>query len=376
MGAFQWLKTNARLGVADIHVASIFSKKPYWMELVLLGLFGLYAFFFVPMHVVLLGAEGMFQGLLVIVTGLLLGPWRGALLSGVIGYLSGFLWAQFYPSSFVGSALLSAAVGMGFGWLGDLLRRAAAQGRELKAAHRALQAAEGRLKQTEKLVFMGELAASIGHEINQPLTIIHMGGELAIRALSRQEYEKALKHINQVVSQAERAGKIIHRMKLLGKKDGAANREVFELNHLVDTAVKLVEEQLRQGQIEVVMDFTPERTLVRCDPVQIEMVFSNILLNAKDALVKANNKRIVLSTRLSDGEIITKITDTGEGIAPENMDHIFQPFFTTKEVGKGTGLGLSISSRIVESHGGEVHAHSTLGEGSEFSVVLPLHRAV
>jgi len=375
MGPLKWFKAKIGSEVSDIPIVSIFSSRPWWLELVLLGLFGLYAVFFAPMHQVLLGAEGMFQGLLVIVTGLLLGPWRGALLSGVIGYFSGYLWAQFYPSSFVGSALLSGAVGMGFGWLGDLLRRAAAQSRELKKAHQALQAAEGRLKQTEKLVFMGELAASIGHEINQPLTIIHMGGELAIRALSQQNLDKVHKNLNLIVGQSERAGKIIHRMKLLAKKEGTKTYETHQLNQLLDIAVKLVAEQLRLESIEVEMNLTSEPTPVHCDSVQLEMVFTNLLLNAKDALSKAPQKRIILSTCHRDGKIVTDIADTGEGIPAELMDQIFLPFFTTKEVGKGTGLGLSISNRIIESHGGELHATSAPGKGSVFSVILPRYHA-
>ncbi|MDH4247715.1 MAG: hypothetical protein OEW39_07855, partial [Deltaproteobacteria bacterium] len=88
MGSLKWFKAKIGSKVSDIQIVSICSSRPWWLELVLLGLFGLYAVFFTPMHQVLLGAEGMFQGLLVIVTGLLLGPWRGALLSGVIGYFS------------------------------------------------------------------------------------------------------------------------------------------------------------------------------------------------------------------------------------------------------------------------------------------------
>ena len=103
------------------------------------------------------------------------------------------------------------------------------------------------------------------------------------------------------------------------------------------------------------------------------MVFTNLLLNAKDALAKSETKRIALTSHIMDGKIVVNIEDTGEGISDELMSRIFQPFFTTKEVGKGTGLGLSISNRIVESHGGELNARSAPGKGAVFSVVLPRH---
>ena len=355
----------------------LFIRRSGWLALLILAGYGLYALFFVPMHHVLQGAEGIIQGLLVMTAGLLLGSWRGFIMGAFIGGSSGWLWGMFYPQSvlvFTLSALISGVSAMAFGLVGDFFRRARQQSVELRVANEALMAAEVSLRESEKLAFLGQLAANVSHEINQPLTIINMAAEMALIRLPKDSDPALLANLQRIIGQSQRAGKIIQHLKMLGREDHSDHYIPRDLNTVVENAIALLSEQLRLNNIQLEVSLLPGTSPVRCDPVQLEMALSNLLINARDALTDVSTKKIGVTTRRVEDRIEVEISDCGCGIPPEQLERIFHPFFTTKEVGKGTGLGLSISHRIAQAHRGTLSVQSQVGKGTRFFLTLPEYR--
>jgi len=226
-----------------------------------------------------------------------------------------------------------------------------------------------------KLVSVGELAAGVAHEINNPLAIISATNGV-IRDMFDPQFKiewnpdqvrRELDHIDQAVMRAKDITQ-----KLLGFVRHTEHRlATVNLNHLLDEVVNgLLEREFLVANIQLLRDYAPDLPRLRLDPDQIRQVFLNIINNAGDAIEGSGT--ISLSTH-RDGQFIrATIADTGKGMTAEQMGKIFLPFYTTKEAGKGTGLGLSISLSIVESMGGRIEVQSMPGAGSSFTVLLPI----
>ena len=342
---------------------------------VILSGYLLYWLTFDAMNVALQGVQGVFQILLVIVSGLMLGPWKGLVMAVAISLSSGFLWARSYESGFwvmTSWVLISASVSTASGWAGNMVRRIRNQASELNRANEALRVAQNSLRQSEKLTFLGELTASISHELNQPLTIINMGAELAMMNLPETNPGVLKENIEQILEQSERARKIIQHMKMLGRRESGNVFKTCSLNDILRNSINLVGEQLRLGNIALDIQLTGESTTVEGDSIQLEMLFSNLLLNARDALEASEQKQITIATSRKNGFVHTAVRDSGVGMPSAVVDRIFEPFFTTKEVGKGTGLGLSISYRIIQDHGGTIEVESGPGQGTTFQLKFPV----
>ena len=227
-----------------------------------------------------------------------------------------------------------------------------------------------------KLVSVGELAAGVAHEINNPLAIISSTCGVIQDLLDPQfglewtpeKIRTELRHVDEAVFRAKAVTQ-----KLLGLVRHSEPRLVpVAVNTLLDEVTDgLVEKELLVSNIKLVRDYAPNLPEVLLDPDQIRQVFLNIINNAGDAIAGAGT--IALQTRREDSSIRVTISDTGRGMTSEQMKKIFLPFFTTKEVGKGTGLGLSISLSIVEAMGGRIEVQSMPGAGSSFTVVLPIN---
>jgi PAS domain S-box-containing protein len=225
------------------------------------------------------------------------------------------------------------------------------------------------LLQREKLAAVGQLVSGVAHELNNPLA-----GIMAFAQLLESSPDVTLDQrdsVETIHKEAKRAAKIVSNL-LLFARQRDPERTSTDLNRVMADTLELRRYVLRTQQVEIVTEFDADLPLVWGDPFQLQQVVLNLLTNAEHALRGAEGvKRITMRTHRVDDRVIASVSDTGPGIAPEALNHIFNPFFTTKEIGEGTGLGLSISDGIVRQHGGQIVVHSTPGDGATFSIELP-----
>ncbi len=244
--------------------------------------------------------------------------------------------------------------------------------------NRELQATTAQLIQTTKLTALGELAAGLVHELNQPLNGIGIIAQAALRYLgeySRVELETQLREVLELVGSMKN---IIDHMRLFVRHSTEAEIRELDVNATVERALLLIERQLVDEGVVVDRQLGSNFPLVWGDPSRLEQVFLNLLLNARSALHASSRVPRELHVRTCRvqhsefGEAVqVEVRDSGVGIPSSMLHQVFQPFFTTKEAGKGTGLGLSISRTIVEEHRGRIEVESSVGEGTTFRVVLP-----
>ncbi len=261
----------------------------------------------------------------------------------------------------------------------DVIQKGA-QELEVKVAERTeqLRQAHQRLVQADRLASLGQLAASVAHEINNPLSgvlnfsalmsrILHDDGIPAGRVSEFKGY------LQRVTEQTARAGRIVSDLLTFSRRS-RPHRAPADLNAVVVTTLALVSHKLGLMNVKVEQALAPSLPLVPCDVSQVQQVVLNLVMNAAEATRGRGNGRVRVATDVdSQAEVaVLEIEDDGEGIARENLDHIFDPFFTTKEEGKGVGLGLAVVYGIVDSHGGEIEVASTPGQGTTFRVKLPL----
>ncbi len=251
---------------------------------------------------------------------------------------------------------------------------------EAKVAERTeqLQTAHQKLSQSNRLAGLGELAASVAHEVNNPLSGILNLAMLMQRILQNDgvppgRVEEFRKYLSLVVSETERVGRIVSDL-LAFSRWSKPQRTEADLNKLVRATVSLVSHKLKLMNLDVEVALDENLPAVPCDGAQIQQVLLNLLLNAAEATPEGRGGHVRIETRAErEGRSAAiAVSDTGEGIPPENLARIFDPFFTTKPEGKGVGLGLAVSYGIVEAHGGEIEVESKMGVGTTFTVRLPL----
>jgi signal transduction histidine kinase len=246
-----------------------------------------------------------------------------------------------------------------------------------------LSKTQAQLFQTSKLATLGEMAAGLAHEINQPLGGISLTAASLKRLdarnkLTKKEIASAITDIEQSVKRME---KIINHIRTFARQDTLKFIEV-DINQTISNALDLIGEQLRLHEIKVELEFDKKLPKVNGEPYQLEQVWINCLANAKDALdaaketaAKDYKKVITISTFFQESKnvVIISIIDNGTGIPAEQLKKVFEPFYTTKEVGRATGLGLSISYGIIESHHGKIEIISKVGKGTRINIELPLN---
>ncbi len=231
---------------------------------------------------------------------------------------------------------------------------------------------EEQLLQREKLSSIGLLAAGVAHEVNTPLTGVSSYTQMLLGMLSETDPKHAL--LLKVRRQAERATNIVNNLLNFSRTGDATEFSELDISRVLDDTLQLLEPQLRGNQIEVVRGYDPESPPVIGNSGKLQQVFTNLLLNARDALPSGGSIRI--STLPSDDHSLTiEVSDSGTGIAPENVAKIYDPFYTTKGVGRGTGLGLAVSYGIVQEHSGHISVESTPGHGTIFRITLPTAQA-
>lgn len=234
---------------------------------------------------------------------------------------------------------------------------------------------EAQLLQAGKMVAMGELASGVAHEINNPLAVIGAHAERMSYLFSNSHLapekvkEKFPSYLEAVIRHTYRCKEIIEKL-LSFARHKEVDLQPMDINMALEDSIALVSHRASMGNKRIIKNLNPALPLVRSDMNGLEQVFVNILTNAMDAIEGKGEIRV--TSRLEDGLIKVEIADTGNGIPPENMDRIFQPFFTTKPPGKGTGLGLSICARILSRLDGQITVQSKSGEGARFCVSLPI----
>jgi len=243
---------------------------------------------------------------------------------------------------------------------------------DLRAQMDELRRTQAQLVQSAKLAAVGELAASVAHEINNPLTVILGSAELLIRRTPADAPMQ--KRLGQMRSEAMRAAKIIRDLLDFARRR-EPNRAPVVVQDLLRRAVDLLATKLRQSRVEVETVLDPTTPVILGDADQLTQVFINLVANAADAMGAGGTVEVRTEVRRDAGMLAILIVDGGRGIPPEQVTRIFEPFFTTKPEGQGTGLGLPVSLGIVKNHGGIIEVESELSKGTTMTVLLPLSTA-
>lgn len=285
---------------------------------------------------------------------------------------------------------------------GDLLKA----NNDLKELNSKLSDAQSKLIQSEKLASIGQLAAGVAHEINNPIGFIfsnfgtleqylddlfqmldayeeaeaHIGEGSALARIRQLKAELDIKYLKEDIPNLmgesrdgiQRVRKIVQDLKDFSRVDARQEWEGVDLHAGIDSTLNIVNNEIKY-KADVVKNYGPLPE-VQCLPSEMNQVFMNLLVNAAHAIT-AERGTITISTGVEGANVWVEVADTGAGIAPENLQRIFDPFFTTKPVGKGTGLGLSLSYGIVQKHGGRMEVSSELGVGTRFRVTIPIHHA-
>ncbi|HJW91690.1 MAG TPA: ATP-binding protein [Anaerolineales bacterium] len=228
---------------------------------------------------------------------------------------------------------------------------------------------ETRLIQSEKLAVVGQLAAGIAHEINNPLTAI-----IANTQLLRREpgLEKDVQESLELIEVAgARAAQVVRNLLDLARKD-QYNFEPANVNQSIDKALALLQHEFLSRSIQLVFDKGEALPEIMISPEHMQGVWVNLLLNAIDVTSNSEPGKIQIVTSQRGNEVLVTIADNGAGIPPEKVTRIFEPFYTTKGPGHGTGLGLTICQRVIKQHGGHIFLASQLGAGTKFTVALPI----
>jgi len=228
---------------------------------------------------------------------------------------------------------------------------------------------EERIQETARLASIGELAAGVAHEINNPLTSVLGYSEMV---LSKSLPEEVSGDIQTIYDEAQRAARIVQNLLFFAGRRNT-EKQYLDLNSVLIRSLEIKSYDFKVSSIDVVTDLSPGDKKTMIDEHQLVQVFLNILTNAEQAIHQAVGKgQIGVRTVSSDDGIEITIKDDGPGIPSEVLNRIFEPFFTTKGVGQGTGLGLSISYGIIKQHGGDIWAESVEGEGTTFHITLPV----
>ncbi|MGO9290098.1 MAG: sensor histidine kinase, partial [Polyangia bacterium] len=226
---------------------------------------------------------------------------------------------------------------------------------------------EQRLVQADKLSSIGLLAAGVAHEVNTPLAVISTYAQMLAKQVSDDSQKSLI--LDKIAKQTFRASEIVNSLLNFSRTSTTSLTDV-NLNRVIQETLSLLEHQLQKSGIQVKTDLDPGLRPVHGNAGQLQQVFLNLILNARDAMSAGG----ALEVRTwSDGSgARAEVADTGHGIAPEHLHRIYDPFFTTKAVRKGTGLGLSVTYGIIQEHGGSIEVSNRPGGGASFRLELPL----
>ncbi|PKG37578.1 sensor histidine kinase [Psychromonas sp. Urea-02u-13] len=243
---------------------------------------------------------------------------------------------------------------------------------ERQKAELALKNTQKELIQAAKLAVLGQLSASISHELNNPLAAIRSYADNALVFLEREKIDKVTGNLQRITHLTERMARISAQLKAFARKsDGVMS--IIALQPVLLATFELVKPQLKASQITLDMHLPRNIIQVKAEPIQLEQILVNLLSNAIQAMQDSEVKNINVTLSASAGKAVVEVIDTGPGIAESDIGQLFEPFFTTKET--GLGLGLSISQQIINSMQGKLWAQNTADAGAMFSISLPLTSA-
>jgi len=247
---------------------------------------------------------------------------------------------------------------------------------ERKHAEDALHKAQSELAHVTRVMTVGELVASIAHEVNQPLGAIVTNGNACVHLLSREvpDLDKSRVVVGRMIKDGMRASEVIKRIRNLLHKT-PSTKELLNINDTIQEVIALVGSDVMRSKIELQVELQADRPTVSGERIQLQQVILNLILNAKDAMSGAQTNPRELQIRSgkdSAGAVVVAVRDTGHGLNPDHVERIFEPFFTTKP--EGMGLGLSISRTIIETHGGTLWATQNEDKGATVQFTLPAIR--
>jgi PAS domain S-box-containing protein len=241
--------------------------------------------------------------------------------------------------------------------------------REDLRLRKELETSQAQLLQAEKIASLGRLSAGVAHEINNPLAGILIFAELLQRDLDPQA--PGQQNVQEIISQTMRCQQIVNRL-LEFSRQSLGEKTLCNANQVITSCVELIGRQASFHNIDIHLDLSPEIPQIIGDPGQMQQVFTNLLLNAADAMDHQGKITVTSRPALGRDGLVLTFTDTGRGIPPDIREKIFEPFFTTKSPGKGTGLGLSIVYGVIQRHGGAIEVDSPPEGGTTFTIHLPL----
>ena len=255
---------------------------------------------------------------------------------------------------------------------GTLVSGAVRDVTERMRAEEALRQAQGDLARINRVTTMGELTASLAHELSQPISGAITNANVCLRSLERDEpdLDTVRKAVTRIVRDAQRATEIIGRIRSQFEK-GVPNQESLNVNEIIPETIALLRDQAMRYNILIRTELEADLPKIVGDRVQLQQVVMNLIVNSIEAMKDVDGTReLVIKSERAEGEqILVSFTDTGIGLSPQLAERIFEPFFTTKT--HGTGMGLRISRSIIESHGGRLWAVGSTGRGATFHLNLP-----
>jgi two-component system NtrC family sensor kinase len=235
-----------------------------------------------------------------------------------------------------------------------------------------LRSTQEGLIQAEKLTSLGQLAASVAHEINNPLAGVLVYTQLLAKKLNSDNFSKegATEYLSKMEAELTRSSRLIRNLLDFARQSPPRFWEV-DINEVVNRSFELAAHSAQLQHVEVLKELDPALPKISADFDQLQQVCTNLIMNAIQAMPKGG--KLTIRTSADGTEVRVEVQDTGVGISPENMRKLFTPFFTTKREVKGVGLGLAVSYGIIQRHHGRIEVKSKEGEGSTFTVHLPRH---
>jgi two-component system, NtrC family, sensor kinase len=252
-------------------------------------------------------------------------------------------------------------------WSQELEKRVKDKTEELKQIHE-------QILQIEKMASLGKLSATVAHELNNPLEGILTYAKLISKQLRKNTNgdvtKEPLEELDLIIRETERCGNIVKNLLLFSKKQ-AGEFALVHLKEIINKSVQLVQHHFHISNIQFQEIYEDEDILILCDANQIEQALIALFVNSAEAMPEGGTMKIEVFSDAAAEQCFLKLTDTGCGIPAEDIPHIFEPFYSTKKEGKGVGLGLSVVYGIIERHSGKITVSSTIGKGTEFSIMFP-----
>ena len=275
----------------------------------------------------------------------------------------------------IGVATFEGPRDQGVAFVLDLTERKQAE-ENLRESERRYREAQAELAHVTRVTTLGELTASIAHEVNQPLAGVAANAEACLLWLNREtpNLEEARRSVEWIIKDCNRAGEVIRHVRALAKK-ADTQKAPLDINDVINEVITLVRHELNSHRVSLQMELAPALPLILADRIQLQQVIINLMVNGIEAMqaVTEEARELMIRTHRKDAlQILVSVKDCGIGISSEDVGRLFNAFFTTKS--NGMGMGLSICRSIVEAHGGRLWADANLSQGATFHFTLPLHQ--